>query len=227
LETDFRCPACGWTIPDEVDLEHGSCGQCGSSFGPAFEAAQGFASSHVTPRDREHLASIEERGWAAEPSAEELIAEARYSQLLRQAFNSYSPDSVEVHSRTQDPLYDAVMFTRWEYCRLEVETRSYSSMDRVQQTVTLTWLGPRGYQVQVAVAGDDASWTLAMNPWDYTLGSLGDAGWELVSIQHADQTNLVDVYSMDVPYVAWDRALAIFKRPVVSGRPIDDTVLFR
>ena len=116
------------------------------------------------------------------------------------------------------------MYTRWEYCRLEVENPPYAPPSGVQLAVTLTWLGATGYQVPIATVGDESSWSLDINPWDFAIGALGEAGWEMVSIQHADQTASTSEFSYATA-IAWDRAIAVFKRPKLSGRPIDDLSL--
>jgi len=61
------------------------------------------------------------------------------------------------------------------------------------------------------------------NPFDKSIALLGAAGWELVSVQHANmQPNYPANQSA---YLSGEYIVAYFKRPVVAGRPVDEPKL--
>ena len=201
---EFRCPACGAAVPADADLEFDTCAECGASFADAFAAAQVAAEARLTKRERSVLERLEKRGWTGPLSADEKVVETRFHSLLRRAFNTQGQ-------------------SRWEYCRLEAPG--------LAQGVSVTWMGPGGYATRLGV--DTEGWLHEATPWDYSIGALGEAGWEMVSIQHDfqpaaqhDNPSTIDLlFADDRSAAVWGRAIAVFKRPKLAGRSIDDAGL--
>jgi len=105
---------------------------------------------------------------------------------------------------------------QWEYCELFLgdikdhgrKGRSYDAWVR--------YFGSNGVRFRTLAELEGANmklWTGA-NPFDQATALLGAAGWELVSYQHG--TKGYD------GMLVWFHRSAMFKRPVQSGRAVED-----
>lgn len=63
---------------------------------------------------------------------------------------------------------------------------------------------------------------IGFDPFLKAMALLGTFGWELVSVQHGNGSNGTGSswHSLE-----WDNAVAYFKRPVISGRAVDEPKL--
>lgn len=127
--------------------------------------------------------------------------------------------------------------TQWEYCRL--------SISHAKEHVKGSFLGyggeSQGYGYDCSVvyygaSGESINEKLTSNteatnlkPFSTAMGLLGARGWELVNVQHgnlAATTNgstPTDNFYWDT--LSWNCAVAYFKRPVESGRAVNEPKL--
>lgn len=109
------------------------------------------------------------------------------------------------------------MATAWEYCQLFL----YGTEKRYEEWyygLGIRYCGA-DYVTLSILEGDDArSWEF--NPWFKAIGLLGLGGWEMVSMEHP--TYHVEGHP---GHINFREATAFFKRPVESGRRIDQPEL--
>lgn len=119
---------------------------------------------------------------------------------------------------------------KWEYCELGLdgskqhkpgvfggkEGWSYDCHIRYYATSGSTFL-------QLATPDD----VLPFNPFVKAMSLLGSYGWELVSVQHGNvETHTAGWPTKEVDgHIVWSRKVAYFKRPMVTGRAVDEPKL--
>ncbi len=117
---------------------------------------------------------------------------------------------------------------QWEYCELVLDTIKEIKKGGRQQgwgyDCHISFYGPGGKFSQLA-SSDNVS---PFNPWKRAMAFLGSAGWELVSVQHGNVA--LSLGGIPSTQTIWDalsmsNRVAYLKRPVVSGRPIDEPKL--
>jgi len=107
------------------------------------------------------------------------------------------------------------MSQAWEYCRLQLDAGAYSKSQAVKQypyyiRVQMEYFGATE-PVSTSHMEDSDQMERPNTVWGRSLGLLGAAGWELVSVNlgKVKDNTLVD-------------ATAYFKRPVEAGRRTDE-----
>lgn len=108
---------------------------------------------------------------------------------------------------------------RWEYCQLGF----YGTEQRKEKRyygLSIQYFGEDSRAQYLSYLNGDNAKPLSYNPWAYAFSFLGAASWELVNIQHSLMTG--GSYGTGSGTLRWDDAVAYFKRPILSGRRIDE-----
>ncbi len=109
---------------------------------------------------------------------------------------------------------------QWEYCELCMNDWKGNKEKGYLYDVWVQYYSPEKTSFyQLAEIEGNNSKTFSYNPFSYAFRLLGAAGWELVSHQMASGGD-VSIY------FAWHKRIAIFKRPVQTGRVVDEPKLF-
>jgi hypothetical protein len=115
---------------------------------------------------------------------------------------------------------------QWEFCRL-VLTSTREKRDTctgLTYDCSVCYCGPTGPVTrQLAEHSENKQ----VNPFSAAMGSLGAAGWELVSVQHGISVFVPDASmgssnAAKSGHLRWNNVVAWFKRPVRHGRPVDE-----
>ncbi len=106
------------------------------------------------------------------------------------------------------------MGQQWEYSRLQLDAGSYGQSQTVKRypyyiRIQIEYFGA-GLPVTTSFNRDTDKIEEPNRVWGQTLGLLGMAGWEMVSV---DLGKVRDMTLLE--------ATAYFKRPVEPGRPVD------
>lgn len=106
----------------------------------------------------------------------------------------------------------------WEYCQLLL-IDSKIDEGKLRCALAIRYFGA-GSRMLSRAQGDDARlWE--SNPWEEAMARLGEGGWELVSVQHANRAGDMggggELSNANV--------VAYFKRVKVEGRPVDEPEL--
>jgi hypothetical protein len=120
---------------------------------------------------------------------------------------------------------------KWEYCELGLSNSKkhggglFGGPERWSYDCWANFCGPDGHIKHYQLA--DIELPLPFNPWRKALALLGAAGWELVSVQLGNLAmslgHLGHEYKWDT--LSWSNKIAYLKRPVMSGRPVDEPLL--
>jgi hypothetical protein len=105
----------------------------------------------------------------------------------------------------------------WEYCELHL----YDSQRRDGAwfySLAIRYHSEHGRLRVLSTMDRQDSHGWAVNPWAKAMGLLGQAGWELVSVQHGN-------LEAEHKALLRNEAVAYFKRPVQPGRGIDEPAL--
>lgn len=107
---------------------------------------------------------------------------------------------------------------QWEYCQLLL-----LGVERGDQAwryqLAIRYLGSRS-QTLSRLKGERArDWDV--NPWELAMAQLGVAGWELVTVQHANVSGDMGGGGE----IGYSEVVAYFKRVIQSGRAIDEPEL--
>lgn len=116
----------------------------------------------------------------------------------------------------------AATVAQWEYCQLALTSAYYDDKRKGwYYDVHLDYLGPDGSRTQLATwdsrrIHESKAW--AYNPWKYAIALLGQAGWELVTVQHGGASSFGALnWNSDI--------VAYFKRQTLPGRRISEPPL--
>jgi hypothetical protein len=105
----------------------------------------------------------------------------------------------------------------WEYCRLYVRDSYHDFHENIYSFDVQIWfVGSQGDVVEQQIA--TMAQAFPFDLWLKVVGLLGGCGWELVTIK-------IGAISEHHDSLLLNNQVAYFKRPIISGRPIDDVVL--
>ena len=106
---------------------------------------------------------------------------------------------------------------QWEYCELALygheEKRRSDYYD-----LTIFYYGSENTRTDISTIKNGTPWP--HNPWRKAIGLLGLAGWELVSVQHAEFSGAIQYAQL-----LSSNCRAYFKRPVLPERPVTEPKL--
>jgi hypothetical protein len=110
---------------------------------------------------------------------------------------------------------------QWEYCELNVGGARDAKGKGAFYEVWVYFMSPEKQctDTLAQVDGKEAK-IFSYNPFRRAVALLGAAGWEMVSSQTASGGSDVRGGTMN-----WGEKIAVFKRPVVAGRAVDDAKL--
>jgi hypothetical protein len=111
---------------------------------------------------------------------------------------------------------------KWEYCRLYLWGMTNSAGKGYSCNLNITYLSSNG--VTGERLGEIDKQFFPLNPFEKALGGLGAMGWELVSIDYGLTNSLNGGINIGFN-VNTNNAIAFFKRPVESGRAVDEPKL--
>ena len=107
---------------------------------------------------------------------------------------------------------------RWEYCELML-FKLQQARGGQECELGIRYFGVRSRMLSQIKGPLARSWDY--NPWEKALALLGEAGWELVAVQHANSAS--DMGGGGV--IDHNNAVAYFKRPSDRERKIDEPEL--
>ena len=111
---------------------------------------------------------------------------------------------------------------QWEYCELVLGSwREDKKRKGWCYDCYIRYYSPTGGRILRELATLES--TVPYNPFAQAMALLGAAGWELVSVQHGNTSggpHWCGEYTL-----VWDNRVAYFKRPVLSGRAVDEPKL--
>jgi hypothetical protein len=118
---------------------------------------------------------------------------------------------------------------QWEYCELRLySSKSHPPKSRREKQqwsyqCSLRYYTPQGEMLRVRLTTLDEP--VDFHPFGRAFGLLGARGWELVSAQYGSSVGPDPETPGSVReggYIRWDNRVALFKRPVVEGRAVDE-----
>jgi hypothetical protein len=114
----------------------------------------------------------------------------------------------------------------WEYCELRLTSRpEFSglllSIDGYSYNCFIRYyvLDENHIDIQLSEIGKKLSY----NPFIRAMAFLGANGWEIVTLQMGNAHGGSTTHDADV--LAWGNRIALLKRPIVSGRKINEPAL--
>ncbi len=123
---------------------------------------------------------------------------------------------------------------QWEYCQLvlakwEKHDKSKGFLkgteDAWSYSCNIRYLSPTGEEIFLELARLGFAETLPFNPFSRAMGLLGAAGWELASVQHGTLVATSTVTDFHWETLSWGNRVAYFKRPVETGRAVNEPKL--
>jgi hypothetical protein len=107
---------------------------------------------------------------------------------------------------------------RWEYCEL-ILFKAKNTRGGQAYELGIRYFGQGSHMLSQVKGPLARDWKY--NPWEKSIALLGEAGWQLVSVQHANSAGDMGGGGE----IDHNNAVAYFKRPSESGRRIDDPEL--
>jgi hypothetical protein len=107
---------------------------------------------------------------------------------------------------------------QWEYCQLCLYQGITARYGKYSYNLSIVYDGPNGKLEHNSLS--EVGRPLTLNPFYRVVRPLGEAGWELVSIQHGTRG---PVSTMDT---IWGDIVVYFKRPSIPGRAADEPKLY-
>ena len=106
----------------------------------------------------------------------------------------------------------------WEYCQLLLIDSTLDA-GKLRCTLAIRYFGGDSRMLSRAQGDDARLWE--SNPWGEAIARLGEAGWELVSVQHANTAGDMGAGGE----MSNANVVAYFKRRKVEGRSVDEPEL--
>ena len=106
---------------------------------------------------------------------------------------------------------------QWEYCQLGLYQGITARKGKYSYDLCIIYDDPNGKVEYNSLS--EVGKPLNFNPFPRVVGPLGEAGWELVSIQHGTHgpVSTINIVCGDI--------VAYFKRPSMPGRAVDEPKL--
>lgn len=109
---------------------------------------------------------------------------------------------------------------RWEYCLLTL-WHTFQRGPDWYSNITVQFLGAQGghWPLSLTTQEDRDAKPWPFNPWGLAVAKLGEGGWELVTVQHANNRGAMD---SSLSMVSHANATAYFKRRQLDGRLVTE-----
>jgi hypothetical protein len=108
---------------------------------------------------------------------------------------------------------------QWEYCELFLGKITEKKKKGFLCDCYLRYNSPTGQSTLVLLA--TLKEAVTYNPFTRAMGLLGGAGWELVSVQYGNKSG----WEINDDALIKSNRAAYFKRPVMTGRAVDEPKL--